>query len=199
REKQLINSEREKRLQDKDLDEKKFQFFTNISHEFRTPLTLILNPLNDIINDTGLNLPARVREKHRVIYKNTDRLYRLANELLDFRKLELNKIGERASEFNLAELLEETSGHFTEEAIEGNIHFSLDGDKEDPMIWTDEGMLEKIVFNILSNAFKITPDGGAITIELRSEDGMYHLPLVDPIKPTKGVEILITDTGPGLE
>ena len=199
REKQMIGSEREKRLRDKELDEKKFQFFTTISHEFRTPLSLIINPLRDLIEDRSLELPQRIKEKHRVIYKNTDRLYRVVNELLDFRKLELNKIGVRASEFNLAELLEEVSGHFREEAIEGNIHFSLDADKEDPMIWTDEGMLEKIVFNILSNAFKITPDGGAITIELRSEDGMYHLPLVDPIKPTKGVEILITDTGPGLE
>ena len=199
REKQLINSEREKRLQDKDLDEKKFQFFTNISHEFRTPLTLILNPLNDIINDTGLNLPARVREKHRVIYKNTDRLYRLVNELLDFRKLELNKIGLRARKFNLAELIGEVVGHFKEEAFERNIHLSLDVDMEDQLVWADDTMLEKIIFNILSNAFKVTPEGGAINIQLLYHDSSYQLPLVDPLNPTKGVEIIISDTGAGLE
>src|SRR5690606_9579624 len=126
------------------------QFFTSISHEFRTPLTLIINPLRDIINDASLNLPPRIREKHNVIYKNTDRLYRLVNELLDFRKLELNKINLRAREFNLSKLLEEVVGHFKEEAFEGNIHLSLDTDKEDQSIWADENMLEKIIFNILS-------------------------------------------------
>src|SRR5690606_17263433 len=112
REKQLIHSEREKRLQEKDLDEKKFQFFTNISHEFRTPLTLIINPLKDILNDHSINLAPRIKEKHNVIYKNTDRLYRLVNELLDFRKLELNKIGVRAKEINLINLTREVVGHF---------------------------------------------------------------------------------------
>src|SRR5690606_1790507 len=100
KERQQIDSEREKRLRDKELDEKKFQFFTTISHEFRTPLSLIISPLRDLIDDNSLNLPQRIKEKHRIIYKNTDRLYRLVNELLDFRKLELNKIGVRASEFN---------------------------------------------------------------------------------------------------
>ncbi|HUH45880.1 MAG TPA: hybrid sensor histidine kinase/response regulator transcription factor, partial [Arenibacter sp.] len=199
REKQLINSEREKRMQEKDLAEKKFQFFTSISHEFRTPLTLIINPLRDIINDTGLNLPSRIKEKHHVIYKNTDRLYRLVNELLDFRKLELNKIGVKAREFNLTELLEEVVGHFKEEAFEENIHLSLDADKEGQLIWTDENMLEKIIFNILSNAFKVTPEGGAINIQLLSKDSLYQLPLVDPINPTEGIELIISDTGPGLE
>lgn len=199
REKQLINSEREKRLQEKDLDEKKFQFFTSVSHEFRTPLTLIINPLRDIINDTALNLPPRIREKHRIIYKNTDRLYRLVNELLDFRKLEMNRIAVRAKEFNLTRLLEEVMGHFKDEAFERNIHLGLDADKEDQLIWADENMLEKIIFNILSNAFKVTPDGGAINIQLLSNDRLYQLPLVDKENLIKGVEIIISDTGPGLE
>lgn len=199
REKQMISSEREKRLQEKDLDEKKFQFFTSVSHEFRTPLSLIINPLRDIINDTTLNLPARIREKHQVIYKNTDRLYRLVNELLDFRKLEMNRIAVRAKEFNLTKLLEEVMGHFREEAFERNIHLGLDADKEDQLIWADENMLEKIIFNILSNAFKVTPDGGAINVQLLSNDRLYQLPLVDGANPIKGIEIVISDTGPGLE
>ncbi|RTE52792.1 hybrid sensor histidine kinase/response regulator [Arenibacter aquaticus] len=199
REKQIIHTEREKRLQEKDLDEKKFQFFTNISHEFRTPLTLIINPLRDILQDKSLNLPPRIRDKHKTIYKNTDRLYRLVNELLDFRKLELNKVGVRANVLNLHKLTKEVVGHFREEAIERNIHLSLDSDNEDIALWADESMLEKIIFNILSNAFKVTPDGGAITIELLSKDEFYSLPLVDKNNPTKGIEIVISDTGPGLE
>ncbi|MDO6603035.1 hybrid sensor histidine kinase/response regulator transcription factor [Arenibacter palladensis] len=199
REKQIIHSEREKRLQEKDLDEKKFQFFTNISHEFRTPLTLIINPLKDILNDDSLSLPHRIKEKHNIIYKNTDRLYRLVNELLDFRKLELNKIGVRAKEIDLGNLTQEVVSHFKEEALEKNIHLSLDSDSEDLNIWADESMMEKIIFNLLSNAFKVTPEGGAITIELLSKDELYNLPLVDKSKPTVGVELIISDTGPGLK
>jgi len=199
KEKQTIHSEREKRLQEKILDEKKFQFFTNISHEFRTPLTLILNPLRDILKDESLNLPSRIREKHKTIYKNTDRLYRLVNELLDFRKLELNKIGVRANELNLVNLGKEVVSHFKEEALEKNIHLNLDSDADDLNIWADESMLEKIIFNVLSNAFKVTPEGGAINIEILSKDELYALPLVDDSKPTHGVEIIISDTGPGLK
>tara|TARA_R110002020_G_scaffold117986_1_gene269698 strand:+ start:100861 stop:105012 length:4152 start_codon:yes stop_codon:yes gene_type:complete len=199
REKQLINTEREKRLREKDMDEKKFQFFTNISHEFRTPLTLILNPIQDIIRDESLSLPQRIREKHQVIHKNTDRLYRLVNELLDFRKLELNKIGVRAKQLNVTELTREILSHFASEAFERNIHLSLDTDLGEQMVWSDPGMLEKIIFNILSNAFKVTPEGGAITVQLLSSDSLYELPLVDEHKPTKGIEMLISDTGPGLE
>lgn len=199
REKQIIHSEREKRLQEKDLDEKKFQFFTNISHEFRTPLTLIINPLKDILNDDGLSLPLRIKEKHSIIYKNTDRLYRLVNELLDFRKLELNKIGVRAKELNLIDLTQEVISHFKEEALDKNIHLSLDSDADDLNIWADESMLEKIIFNLLSNAFKVTPEGGAISIQLLSKDEMYALPLVDKTNPTPGVELIISDTGPGLK
>ena len=198
RERQIIHSERIKRLQEKDLDEKKFQFFTNISHEFRTPLTLIINPLKDILNDDNLSLPPRIREKHNIIYKNTDRLHRLVNELLDFRKLELNKIGVRAKEINLVNLTQEVVAHFKEEALDKNIHLSLDSDSEDMNIWADESMMEKIIFNLLSNAFKVTPEGGAINIELLSKDESYNLPLADKSKPTAGVELIISDTGPGL-
>ena len=75
--KQEIELELNKRLQEKALNEEKFQFFTNISHEFRTPLSLIMNPIDDIIRDETLNLPLKIREKHKIVYKNTTRLYRL--------------------------------------------------------------------------------------------------------------------------
>src|SRR5690606_4694009 len=101
KERQQVQYERERRKQEKILDEKKFQFFTNISHEFRTPLTLILNPIKDIINNENLALPARIREKHYVIFKNTDRLYRLVTELLDFSKLESKRVALMAKRIDL--------------------------------------------------------------------------------------------------
>jgi len=96
--KQAITLQQNMRVQEQILNERKFQFFTNISHEFRTPLTLIMNPINDIMSDDSLNLPLKIKEKHKIIHKNTDRLYRLINELLDFRKLLLLPI--RAQELH---------------------------------------------------------------------------------------------------
>lgn len=199
KEKQTINNERIIRLQEKELDEKKFQFFTNISHEFRTPLTLILSPLKDIINDDSFKLPERISEKHKVIYKNTDRLYRLINELLDFRKLELNKVNIRAKELNLVNFSSQILSHFKEEALNRNIQLSLDADIADLSVWADESMLEKIIFNLLSNAFKITPESGIINVSIHYNDTPILLPLVNPTTPVKSIEIDISDTGPGLD
>jgi signal transduction histidine kinase/DNA-binding response OmpR family regulator len=199
KEKELIRNERNQRIQEDELHEKKLQFFTNISHEFRTPLTLMINPLQDIINDDKLNLPQRVREKHNIIYKNTDRLYRLINELMDFRKLELNKMRIRVQEINAVSFTKDITGYFKEEAYNRNVHLAVDADVPNISLWADESMLEKIIFNVLSNAMKVTPDGGAINIDLFSKDDLVVLPLVDEEKPIKVIEIIISDTGPGLD
>jgi len=199
KEKQLIENERTKRLQEIELRERKFQFFTNISHEFRTPLTLIVNPLIDIINDESLALPEKVKEKHRIIHKNADRLSRLINELLDFRKLELNKVGIKVRNIDLVKFCKEVINHFKEEAFTRNIDLSLDADISNLSVWADESMLEKIIFNLLSNAFKVTPDGGAIGIQLLMNDHLSKLPLVDESNPIEVVQIIISDTGPGIE
>ena len=196
--KQAITLERNMRLQEKALTEEKFQFFTNISHEFRTPLTLIMNPINDIIRDDSLNLPIRIKEKHHIIYKNTDRLYRLINELLDFRKLELNKTRVSARQINLVDFTKNVLSYFKEEAITNDIDLNLDADLLDITVWADEKMLEKIIFNILSNAIKTTPKGGTINVDLQSTDKLYILPLVNETKPIKVVEIIISDTGAGI-
>ncbi|WP_406685169.1 response regulator [Seonamhaeicola sp. MEBiC1930] len=199
KEKQLIKNERLQRQQKDELNKKKIQFFTNISHEFRTPLTLIMNPLKDIINNKELNLPQNIKNKHAIINKNTDRLYRLINELMDFRKLELNKMNVRAIKINLIDFTKNIVSYFKEEANNKNILLTVDTDNPDLMVWADNKMLEKIIFNLLSNAIKITPEGGAINIDLLSTEFLYNLPLVNKDEPVKAVEIIISDTGPGLE
>jgi signal transduction histidine kinase/ligand-binding sensor domain-containing protein/DNA-binding response OmpR family regulator len=199
KEKEVIRNERIQRVQVDQLNEKKIQFFTNISHEFRTPLTLIINPLQDILRDTGLSLPLTVKDKLDVIYRNTDRLYRMINELMDFRKLELDKVNIRASEFNLVSLTKDVVAFFKEEASNRNIYLSMDSDVPDLPIWADASMLEKIIFNILSNAIKVTPDGGAINADILSTDDLVLFPLIDEKEPRKALEIRISDTGPGLE
>ncbi|MDG1038922.1 MAG: two-component regulator propeller domain-containing protein [Polaribacter sp.] len=198
KEKEELNNQRLLQTQNDDLNKKKLQFFTNISHEFRTPLTLIINPIKDIINNKELNLPQSVKNKHAIIYKNTDRLYRLINELMDIRKLEHNKMNLRASKINLISFTKNLISYFEEEANNKNILLSLDSDAPDLGVWADEKMVEKIIFNLLSNAIKATPKGGAINIELFSNDKLHHLPLVHKEKPVRAVEILVSDTGTGL-
>ncbi|MDI5898568.1 hybrid sensor histidine kinase/response regulator transcription factor [Flavobacterium yafengii] len=191
--------EQNKRVQEKALNEKKFQFFTNISHELRTPLTLIMNSIDDIIRDDTLNLATRTKEKLNIIHKNTNRLYRLINELLDFKKLESNKLKVKAVKVNLVDFIKEVVIHFREELSIKGIEFDLDSDVADLTIWSDADMLEKIIFNILSNAIKVTPNGGTININLQSTDKLFHLPLVNKTEGVKAVEIIISDTGPGIE
>lgn len=199
KERQQMQYEREMRKQEKRLDEKKFQFFTNISHEFRTPLTLILNPIKDIINDETLPLPTRIREKHHVIFKNTDRLYRLVTELLDFSKLESNKVTVLAKRIDLVPFTKDIIQFFREEAATKNIDLQMETEMDEVILWADEGMLEKIVFNILSNAFKVTPEGGMIMVQLLAQENKVILPLIDQAKPVEVVVINISDTGTGLE
>ena len=198
KEKELIKSERLQQLQKDELNKKKIQFFTNISHEFRTPLTLIINPLKDIINNSELHLPLEVKNKHSVIYKNTQRLYRLINELMDLRKLELNKMKLRAENLNLVHFSKDILSYFKEEANSKNILISFDSDLPNLNIVADPKMVEKIIFNLLSNAIKVTPSGGAINLEIASEED-FILPLVDSNKEIKAVQIIVSDTGKGLK
>jgi len=198
KERQSILNERKQREQEDILHEKKLQFFTNISHEFRTPLTLMVNPLEDIISDESLNLPDKVKNKHNIIRKNTYRLHRLINELMDFSKLESNKLKIKAQELNLISFTNEIVSYFKEEADSNHIYLSLESYISDLKVWGDSDMLEKIIFNILSNAFKVTPQGGAITIEMLFREECIF-PLIDSENSMKAVEIIISDTGPGLE
>lgn len=199
REKEQLKNERLQQIQNDELNKNKLQFFTNISHEFRTPLTLILNPIKDILNDNEVNIPYSIKNKLSIIYKNTDRLYRLINEIMDIRKLEHNKMQLRVQPINLIEFSKNLSSYFQEEASNKNILLEVDSDVPDLMVWADEKMLEKILFNLLSNAMKATPNGGAINIELFSNDKLYILPHIDSKKPVKAIEIVVSDTGNGLK
>lgn len=199
KEKEIIRNERIQQVQKDELNKKKIQFFTNISHEFRTPLTLIINPLKDIIGNPELNLPQKIKNQHAVIYKNTDRLQRLINELMDFRKLELNKMNVRAERINLIKFTKNIVDYFEEEAFSKNILLSVEVDVPDLEVWADSKMLEKSIFNLLSNAMKVTTSGGTINIELLSTDNLHFLPLVHETNPVKAVEIIISDTGHGLD
>ncbi|MDC6367694.1 MULTISPECIES: two-component regulator propeller domain-containing protein [Flavobacteriaceae] len=194
-----VKIERQQRRQERLLNEKKIQFFTNISHEFRTPLTLILNPLQDIIDKNEYSLDKKVKEKHQTILKNANRLKTLMDELMDFRKLQMNKMPLHALEINFMEFVEKVASYFNDEATDKNILFSVDSDGTEPMVWGDPRMLEKVIFNLLSNAFKATPENGVITIGVNRSGHGVCFPLINETKASPAIEITIEDTGSGIK
>ncbi len=193
--KRAIEEERARHLQEEALNDKKLQFFTNISHEFRTPLTLISSPLQDILQEEIL--PEKIQTKLRTINKNTIRLKRLVDELMDFRKLQLNKLPLNITSFDIDNLLRESLDYFREEAQQRNIVLTLETELGFSQVWADRGKIEKIVFNILSNAFKSTPNNGIITVGLAKKEE-HSFKLIDPHTPLEALELSIEDTGKGI-
>ncbi|MDT0648352.1 two-component regulator propeller domain-containing protein [Zunongwangia sp. F260] len=193
--KRAIEQERARHLHEEALNNKKIQFFTNISHEFRTPLTLILSPLENMLQEASL--PEKAKEKLKIVHRNAIRLKRLIDELMDFRKLQLDNIPLNISSFNIEEFLNESIEYFREEAQQRNIVLSLELDKNITTVWADRGKLEKILFNILSNAFKSTTNNGIITIVVNRKEG-HVFKLIENGTSLDALEISIEDTGKGI-
>jgi len=195
-EKEKLKTLRYQQEKRNELHQKKLQFFTNISHEFRTPLTLILNPIKDLINNKEIQLPVEVKNKHQVIYKNTERMYRLINELMDLRKMELNKMKLKVEEIDFYAFLKNCASYFDQEIEDKNILFLLETNDHNIKLWADIKLLEKIVFNLFSNALKVTPNGGTINIEVLISEKMCSFPLLGRLQ--HGISFKISDTGPGI-
>ena len=150
-------------------NEAKVNFFTNISHEFRTPLTLIMSPLEEL-QTINKSQPLQVHNLN-LIQKNVIRLLRLINQLMDFRKIELDKMALHASEKDMVSFLAEVINSYKGIALKRNIELRFITDEKQLAVWFDENMMDKVVFNLLSNAFKFTKDGGYVYVYLhKSED-----------------------------
>ena len=159
----------------------KLQFFTNISHELRTPLTLIADPIEHIVNDE--NLTKQQRNMLQIVEKNVSILMRLVNEILDFRKIQNKKMELTLSEFELTHYLKEWARTFESIATKRKIKVELITPA--PIrLCADIYKVERICYNLLSNALKYTSEGGSITIKAKSTD--------------ETVEICIKDTGKGI-
>lgn len=150
--------------QAKEATDAKINFFTNISHEFRTPLTLILGPLEEMLNNPKLHFTTR--QYLGLIQKNTIRLLRLVNELIDFRKIEVNKMQLHASENDLVQFTNEIIEPFKALASKRKIDLRIVSKHRNIPVWFDNSMLDKVMFNLLSNAFKFTSDNGFIHVLL---------------------------------
>ncbi|MEP6805357.1 MAG: two-component regulator propeller domain-containing protein [Flavobacterium sp.] len=199
KQKQMIEFEKKKAIQIEKLNNKKLQFFTNISHEFRTPLTLILNPLGDIIKNHSVDLPNNVLNKLQTIQKSSDRLSRLINELMDFNQLQFNKMTLQLQLIDVVNFTREIVSYFDEEAFSRGIQLQFESDKILFKDWVDPKMFEKIIFNIISNAFKVTPDNGKIGIKIVVTEEHFHFPLISSTGTYPYFEVIIEDTGAGLD
>jgi signal transduction histidine kinase/AraC-like DNA-binding protein/AmiR/NasT family two-component response regulator len=166
-------------------NEAKVNFFTNISHEFRTPLTLILGPLEEMLADVKHN--QRQSRNLSLIHKNVIRLLRLVNQLMDFRKIEVEKMQLRASESDIIEFANDIMHSYQSIAEKRSVDLRLITNERSLNVWFDVNMLDKVLFNLLSNSFKFTKDGGYIYIYInRSID-------------EKNVVIKVEDNGVGME
>ncbi len=159
-----------------EVDELKSRFFTNISHEFRTPLTLILGPVKQMIDETK---EKRSKEKLSVIHKNAKRLLNLVNQLLEISKLESGNMKLRTSPQNIIPFLKTIVISFTSYAERKNITLKFETSEEEIIVYFDKEKIEKIINNVLSNAFKFTPEGGRIIVKAESKDNFFTLSISD--------------------
>lgn len=162
-----IEQERQEAQRMHDLDMMKLKFFTNVSHEFRTPLTLILTPVEHILKHPDDPVPPT---QFQLIYRNAKRLLNLVNQLLDFRKLEVQEVRFNPSEGDIIAFIRETVLSFSDLSEKKGINLRLSNSIEHLEAIFDQDKLERILFNLLSNAFKFTPEGGEVSVEVMSSD-----------------------------
>ncbi|UOG77123.1 substrate-binding domain-containing protein [Hymenobacter tibetensis] len=165
--------------------EAKLRFFTNFSHELRTPLTLIQGPVEELLTSSP-DLSTMQRQDLTLVRRNTQRLLQLVNQLLDFRKIEVGKMAVRATEGNLVSFVREIVDAFEKPAQLRGVELRFLAAEPVLMAWFDVNILDKVFFNLLSNALKFTPDHGQITISLQ------------PLNEGRSLQVSVADTGPGI-
>ena len=165
-----------KRRIEEEANKAKLQFFTNISHELRTPLTLIADPVNYIIHDDNLN--SQQRSMLQIVQRNVLVLIQLVSEILDFRKVQNGKMELRLSDFNLAESMKQWIMLFSVSAQKKHIAINMDA-PDTIMLRADQDKIERICYNLLSNALKYTSEGGEITLTAKEEGGRVMISVAD--------------------
>lgn len=162
-----LQFEREEKERIKDLNNSKLRFFTNISHEFRTPLTLILTQTELLLQSKDLG--TKVYNRILKIFKNAGHLNSLISELLDFRKQEQGYNELRVEKIELIEFIQEIYSSFLEYSQKQNVNYKLEYAQEEIFVWIDPKQIRKVIYNLLSNAFKYTPSNGSISLFVKLE------------------------------
>ena len=193
KERKELQREREEKERIEEVNALKLKLFTNISHDFRTPLTLIIGPLQKMINDNTLVNPF-IRKQHQIMHSNAMVLLHLINQFLDFRKNESGQLKLQASKSNIVSFLSDIKMSFDELALDKEINFQVKSSNTIINVWFDQLKLKKIIYNLLSNAFKNTSKGGDISINISKEKRDFK----DNNNVSNYVKIEITDTGKGI-
>ncbi len=155
-------------------NEAKINFFTGISHEFKTPLTLILSAVESL-NDEFQNKNHHLKKELVLLHNNSMRLLRLINQLLDFRKIENKDFIIRPSKINIYKFSLDIFEEFKREAKKKNIEYTIVSNCEELDLYIDQNLMDKVYYNLLSNAFKFTTDNGKIQIEIRKNDELKNV------------------------
>ena len=180
-----------KREHAEQINEAKLQFFINISHEIRTPMTLILSPLERLISE---NTDSDKQKVYQMMYRNSQRILRLINQLMDIRKIDKGLMFVKFSETDLIGFIDDLMQTFEYLANKRHIDFIFEHPQAPLNVWIDQNNFDKVLLNILSNAFKFTPDNGKIMVALRTGvDENEEGPLRNYF------EIVVSDTGIGIE
>ena len=185
-----IEMERMEKEKVEELDHMKSRFFANVSHEFRTPLTLILGPIDDLVENRSKRAEL-TWDNVGIIRRNARRLQKLINQILDISRLETGAVKLRVSEGDLTEFIRTIILSFLSLTESKQIRYEYDLPEKDQNLWFDNDKVEKILTNLVSNAFKFTPAKGSITVSLQY--------LSSPGSPSADfAEITVTDTGRGI-
>ena len=177
-----IEQERTEAQRMHELDALKIRFFTNISHEFRTPLSLIITPLEKIIKSTG---EVNIKSQLELVQRNAKRLLNLVNQLLDFRKLEVQEIKLHTTEGDIVQYIKDLTASFSDLSEKKQVRLDFRTNIAHLQMHYDADKIEKIIFNLLGNAFKFTPEHGSISVELQLQEG-------------NTLAIMVKDTGIGI-
>lgn len=196
--KQRLESESYERQREREVTEMKMTFFTNISHELRTPLTLISAPVQQLMRSITPN--SKEEKLVQIIARNRDRLHRLIDQLLDFRKMEAGMLALKVQPVDIMENIASILDFYASTAAEKQIAIQFNSHKAALEMWYDTDKLEKIMHNLLSNSIKHTPQGGEIIIETREISYFEVSALYKGIhEPEESyLEIIISDTGTGV-
>lgn len=180
-----LEQERRETRRMHEMDMMKIRFFTNMSHELRTPLSLILAPVDKLLGNIS---PSDPRKQYEMIRRNARRLLHLVNQLLDFRKMEVNELKLHPRQGDVLKFIKEISFSFIDLAERKNISFSYHDPGHSLLTLFDHDKIERILFNLLSNAFKFTPENGAVGVSVETE---YQAEIVM-------LSVKVTDTGIGI-
>ena len=187
----LFYKEKIMRHQAEKMNEMKMQFFINISHEIKTPLTLIIDPLEKLL---GQNFDEKTSRLYQIMHQNANRIFRLVSQLMDVRKIDKGLILVKYQQTNIYNFIRKIAQSYELLATDKKISFNIKTSDPDIVVWIDPLNFEKVILNLLSNAFKFTPAGGEVELSITKE-----MIKNNDVKNPAHVVIEISDSGIGIK